>query len=64
MVKDSFEFVEKITQISNLYKKTLVSFDVKSLFTNIPLNFTLNLILEKPYTYKSTTIYGLNKTQS
>ena len=63
IIKDSFEFSEKITSISNLHKKTLVSFEVKRLFTNIPFDFTLNLILEKLFIDKSKTIYGVNKNQ-
>ena len=46
IIKDFFEFIKKIIKISNLHQKTWVSFDVKSLFTNIPLNFALNLNLK------------------
>ena len=41
----------------------MVSFDVKSLFTNIPLSFTLNLILESIYVDNSTEWNGLNKSR-
>jgi len=40
--KDTFSFVEEIKQVrhNNSY---VVSFDVESLFTNIPLDETINL---------------------
>ena len=36
MVKDSFEVIERIKNI-NPYYTVLTSFDVKQLFTNVPL---------------------------
>jgi hypothetical protein len=48
VVKDSFNFVQKITS-SKLTDKRMISFDVISLFTNIPLTYTLNLILDHLY---------------
>ena len=48
LVKDSFDFVEKIKKSTNA-DKTMVSFDVKSLFTNVPLTYTINLILDRMY---------------
>ena len=51
-LKDSFEAADRIRSIppelySNGYK--LVSFDVKSLFTNVPLRKTINVILDRVY---------------
>ena len=34
---------------------------MKSLFTNIPLDFTLNLILDKLFIDQSTKIFGMNR---
>ena len=48
VVKDSFDFVKKINS-SEHADKVMVSFDVISLFTNIPLKYTLNLILNQLY---------------
>jgi Reverse transcriptase (RNA-dependent DNA polymerase) len=48
VVKDSFDFVEKIKKSTNA-NKTMVSFDVKSLFTNVPLTYTIDLILDRMY---------------
>ena len=43
--QDSFTFVKEITQVS-LIDKYLVSYDVTSLFTNIPLEETINIAIE------------------
>jgi hypothetical protein len=48
MIKDRFDFMQKIRK-SELADKTMVSFDVTSLFTKVPLTFTIDLILEKMY---------------
>ena len=42
----------------------MVSFDIKSLFTNIPVDFVTNIILKEIYGSDSTKkVYGLNKRQ-
>ena len=43
--KDSFTFIEDIKQL-NTYGKFLISFDVTSLFTNIPLEETMNIAID------------------
>ena len=43
--KDSFTFIEELKQI-NTYGKFLISFDVTSLFTNIPLEETVNITVD------------------
>ena len=62
-IKDTFDFQEKLSNMVNLSSKILASFDVKSLFTNIPVNFTIQIILQKLFPDKSTRFYGMNKTQ-
>ena len=54
-LKDSFDAADKIRAIPNhLYDEgyQLVSFDVKSLFTNVPLNKTIEVILDRVYNKK------------
>ena len=54
-LKDSFEAVDRIEAIlKHLYDKgyQLVSFDVKSLFTNVPRQTTINIIVDKIYNKK------------
>ena len=48
VVKDTFDFVNKIKKSTNADKR-MVSFDVKSLFTNVPLTYTIELILDQLY---------------
>ena len=48
MVKDSFT-LSSIVGHSNLHQSYLVSYDVVSLFTNIPVQETINVIMNKLY---------------
>ena len=45
-VKDSFEFVERIRELDLTHKKML-SFDVSSLFTNVPLYETIEFLCQE-----------------
>ena len=57
-LKDSFDAAEKIKNIpDHLYDEgyKLISFDVKSLFTNVPLNKTIEVILDRVYNKKQIT---------
>ena len=57
-IKDSFTFAEEVAeQNAGLY---MVSFDVESLFTNIPLDETINICLDRLYTRKKK-VRGLLK---
>ena len=57
-VKDSFSFAgEIVEQDSNLY---MVSFDVESLFTNIPLDETINICTDRVY-HRKKKVKGLLK---
>ena len=52
VVKDSFEAAEKIRQIPpELFNQgyTFISFDVESLFTNVPLKKTVDVIIDRVY---------------
>ena len=52
VLRDSFDAVERIKSIpSSLFNEgyKLVSFDVTSLFTNVPLDFTIDIILDRIY---------------
>ena len=59
VIKDSFSFVDDIKdQNTNLF---MSSFDVESLFTNIPLNETIEICINKLYPRKNMKIKGLRK---
>ena len=62
-IKDTFDFQEKYSNMFNLNTKTVASFDVKSLLTNITVDFKIQIILQKLYPDKSTRFYGMNKRQ-
>ena len=47
-VRDSFKFIDNIKD-EGYRNKIMVSFDVKSLFTNIPVLFTIKLIIDAIY---------------
>ena len=59
-VKDSFDFAKDITQQSS--KLFMASFDVDSLFTNVPLNETIEICVNQ-LSKSSQTVSGLNKQQ-
>ena len=62
-LKDSFDAVSRILNLpTHLFSQgyRLVSFDVSSLFTNIPLRKTVNIILDRIYKDKRITT-SLNK---
>ena len=62
-IKDTFDFQEKLSNMVNLSSKILASFDVKSLFTNIPIDFTIQIILQELFPNKLTRFHGMNKRQ-
>ena len=63
-LKDTFEFVDRMQQVKFKNNSVMVSFDVKSLFTNIPVDFVTDIILKEIYGSDSTKkVYGLTKRQ-
>jgi predicted GIY-YIG superfamily endonuclease len=48
MLKDTFDFVNRVSSINNS-TKTMVSYDVESLFTNIPIKETIEIILNRVF---------------
>ena len=61
VVKDTFDFLDDISGLS-INNKVMASFDVKSLFTNIPVQFTISLISDQIYMPNVKTFHGLTKT--
>ena len=59
-VKDSFDFAKDITQQSS--KLFMASLDVDSLFTNVPLDETIEICVNELFK-SSQTVSGLNKQQ-
>ena len=48
-VRNSFDFVKKIIEIKRVNDHTMLSFDVDNLFTNVPVNETIEVTLNKIY---------------
>ena len=63
-LKNSFEFVNEISEIK-FDKCVMASFDIESLFTNIPINETINIICDslfkKEKTFKKFSKLEFNK---
>jgi hypothetical protein len=62
MLKDTFDFVNKVNRINTETDKYMVSFDIESLFTNIPTQEMIEIILSIVFE-KSESFHGL-KTRS
>ena len=60
-VKDSFTFAAEITQQSG--KGYMASFDVNSLFTNIPLDETVSIIMDDIETRPDGTVCGIERAE-
>ena len=62
-VLNSKEFVEKRKAVRIPIGYKMISLDVKSLFTNVPLDETIEFILQKVYVEKKTSNFN-TKTDS
>ncbi len=63
MLKDTFDFVNKVATLDQSKDKYIVSFDVESLFTNIPTLETIDLILKLVYTRNTKYFHNLKKEE-
>ena len=61
MIKDTFDFVNRILRTTN-DGGYMVSFDIVSLFTNIPLNETIEIIIKRAFK-KSERFHNFDKKQ-
>ena len=62
-LKDSFQFVNQVTSIDNANDYVMASFDVTSLFTNIPLDETIDIALKLLYPNENDIYMNSNKKQ-
>ena len=51
MVTDTFEFVNKVQSLKINRGDILVSYDVTSLFTNVPLDATIQILADKAFSH-------------
>ena len=62
-LKNSFDFVDTICNIPNANRYTMCSYDVTSLFTQIPLKETINICLDKIFSNNTSIFHGFNRVQ-
>jgi hypothetical protein len=64
IIKDTFTFVDELLSLKfDNSQIKMISFDITSLFTNVPLNRTIQIILDKLYGPEHTCIYSEKKTR-
>ena len=51
-INDTHDFVNRLNSLSIMNDEKMVSFDVSSLFSNVPLDFTIDIILKKIFNEK------------
>jgi hypothetical protein len=62
IIKDTFTFVDELLSLKfNNSQIKMISFDITSLFTNVPLNRTIQIILDKFYGREHTCTYSDKK---
>jgi len=49
IIKDTFDFVNRVSKLQTNVNQRVVSLDVESLFTNIPTEETINIILNRAF---------------
>ena len=60
-IKDTFDFVSRLSKL-NFDSSHMISFNVISLLTNIPLDLVIDIVLQKTYLNKEITLFhGLTK---
>jgi len=59
-IQNTFTFIGELMTISNANDYVLASFDVSNLFTNVPLDETLSIIMDSLFD-NVNEIQGLNK---
>jgi hypothetical protein len=62
LLKDTFDFVNKVKLLNNT-EVGMGSFDVESLFTNVPLEETIDILISKIFKDKKSTFHGLKHFQ-
>ena len=60
ILRDSFSYAKEISVLTNC-DHHMASFDIKSLFTNVPVNETIQIILNKLFPNSDSIFFGFNK---
>ena len=62
-IKNSYEFANFVKSVKHANQYTMCSFDIKSLFTNIPLNETIDICLRELFQNDNSFYLNFNKKQ-
>ena len=62
-IKNSYQFSEKICNLRYTNPYLMCSFDVTSLFTNVPVNETIDIIIEKLFPGDDSKYYNMSKKE-
>jgi len=62
-VKNSYSFVSDICKVTYSDRYYMCSYDIKSLYTNVPINETIELIINNIYTDSTILFNGFNEVQ-
>ncbi|MEL7079592.1 MAG: reverse transcriptase domain-containing protein [Cyanobacteria bacterium J06582_2] len=62
-IKNSYEFVDLINSVEAATNYVMCSFDIESLFTNIPLKETIDIILQQLFPNPEDIFEGFNRKQ-
>ena len=63
ILKDTFDFVNKVSKLNTIIDKSMLSFDVESLFTNMLTLETIDIILKRIYSNETEHFHDLNKDE-
>ena len=63
VITDVFEFATLIKERADSCNKNLMSVDIDSLSTNVPVLETINIILDRLFPINKSTVYGMNKVK-
>ena len=61
MLKDTFDFVNRISKVDLMNGDFIVSFDEESVLTNIPVKETVDIIIKRAYLDNTKSFNGLKK---
>ena len=58
VLRNSYEFTHQIGELQGASDAHMCSFDIKSLYTNVPVSETIDIIMEKIFTQDVKTHFG------
>ena len=61
MIRDTFDFVNLISDLRIEKDHSIISFDVSSLFTNVPVTETIEIILDRVFKNKNDLFHNLTR---